>query len=431
VSPAPTAQGPSPAAPPAPPPIKGEVLDRTVALVGDEVILLSEVDEEVLLGQAREGFDISNPDTLRAYRMQVLGALIESRLLLVKAHEDGIRSTPEEVEDAVQKMIGDLKARFPTEDAFNAQLTRENMTLDKLHASYTTRLRDQIEIGKLIDKNVRSKVHVEEPEIRAYWDAHNGELPPVPATLEIRRIRIAAQSLSPADSATTARANIVMKRLQQGEDFATLASVFSEGPDASRGGDLGWFRKGDLDPILEGAVDSLQAGEISKVVVTARGTHILKLEEREQDRFHLRQIVFLRNEEVSKSAAKARAESLRRRIEQGEDFVTVAQAESEEGTDASQRGRVIKVAIESLEPSFRSVLEQLEPGQMSQVLDGKEEFWIVRVESRAGERKPTYEEAKDRLEDLLRQEKTAKAYDEFVEKIRAETVVEILPEPGS
>jgi peptidyl-prolyl cis-trans isomerase SurA len=256
-------------------------------------------------------------------------------------------------------------------------------------------------------------------------------MPPVPATLEIRRIRVAMHSASPADSATTARANIVLKRLEQGEDFATLASVFSEGPDASRGGDLGWFRKGDLDPILESAIDSLEAGEISSVVVTGRGTHILKLEERDQERFHLRQIVFMRNEDAARSAARARAESLRRRVVEGEDFVAVAQAESEEGAGAEQRGRVIKVAIESLEPKFRAVLEQLEPGQMSDVLEGAEEFWIVRVESRAGERAATYEEAKDRIEDMIRQEKTAKLYDEYVAKIRAETVVEILPEPGS
>jgi peptidyl-prolyl cis-trans isomerase SurA len=426
---------PPPALGPAPPPViptNTQVLDRTVALVGDEVILLSEVDEELLLAQARDGVDLSNPDSLRSYRQQSLEALIEARLLLVRSHEEGIRATPDEVEDAVQRMIGDLKARFPTQEAFNAQLARENMTEEKLNATYTLRVRDQIEISKLVDKHVRSKVQVEEPEVRAYWDAHSAEMPPVPATLEIRRIRVAMHSASPADSATTARANIVLKRLEQGEDFATLASVFSEGPDASRGGDLGWFRKGDLDPILESAIDTLEAGEISSVVVTGRGTHILKLEARDQERFHLRQIVFLRNEEAARSAARARAESLRRRIvEGGEDFVAVAQAESEEGAGAEQRGRVIKVAIESLEPKFRAVLEQLEPGQMSEVLEGAEEFWIVRVESRAGERRPTYEEAKDRIEDMLRQEKTAKLYDEYVEKIRAETVVEILPEPGS
>jgi peptidyl-prolyl cis-trans isomerase SurA len=400
-------------------------------MVGDEVILLSEVDEELMLAQARDGVDFSNPDSLRSYRQQSLEALIESRLLLVRSHEEGIRATPDEVEDAVQRMIGDLKARFPTQEAFKAQLARENMTEEKLNATYTLRVRDQIEIGKLVDKHVRSKSQVEEPEVRAYWDAHSAQMPPVPATLEIRRIRVAMHSASPADSATTARANIVLKRLEQGEDFATLASVFSEGPDASRGGDLGWFRKGDLDPILESAIDSLEAGEISSVVVTGRGTHILKLEERDQERFHLRQIVFMRNEDAARSAARARAESLRRRVVEGEDFVAVAQAESEEGAGAEQRGRVIKVAIESLEPKFRAVLEQLEPGQMSDVLEGAEEFWIVRVESRAGERAATYEEAKDRIEDMIRQEKTAKLYDEYVAKSRAETVVEILPEPGS
>jgi peptidyl-prolyl cis-trans isomerase SurA len=406
-------------------------LDRTVAVVGDEVILLSEVDEEILLAQAREGIDLANPDTVRAYREQVLGGLIESRLLLVRAHEEGVRATSEEVEEAVQKMIRDLKSRFPTEEAFQAQLAREGMNLDKLHASYTTRVRDQIEIGKLIDKHVRGKARVEESEVRAYWDAHAAELPPIPATLEIRRIRIAARSASPADSATLARANIVLKRLQQGEDFATLATVFSEGPDASRGGDLGWFRKGDLDPALESAIDTLDVGEISSVVATTRGTHVLKVEERDGERFRLRQIVFLRNQEASKAAAKVRAEAVRRRIEQGEDFVAVAASESDEGAEPAERGRAMKVAVESLEPKFRTILESLEAGQVSEIIEGEEEYWIVRVESRAGERKPSFEEARERIEDLIRQEKTAKLYDEFLAKIRTETLVEILPETRS
>jgi peptidyl-prolyl cis-trans isomerase SurA len=252
----------------------------------------------------------------------------------------------------------------------------------------------------------------------------------LPASLELRRIRVSLHSSSAVDSAAVGRARIVRERLVAGEDFATLATVFSEGPDAAKGGDLGWFREGDLEPALENAVRNLKPGEVSDVVSSSRGTHLLRVEERDDGRFHLRQIVFLRDDAAVRASARAKAESLRRRIEGGEDFVQVAVNESEEPED-DMRGRAVKVPIESLEPKLREVVEKLEPGQISEVLEDPEGFSIFRVESRDGNREATYEEIRDRLENLIRQDKTESGYDEYVKKVRAETFIEVFPEPGS
>ncbi len=409
----------------------GRTLDRTVAAVGGEVILLSEIDEEVLLSQARTGADLADPDTLAAARDRALEGLLEARILLAEAHDEGIRATREEIEEAVVKMMADLKSRFPTEQAFEAQLARENMTVAKLEATYRERMRDQLEIGKLVDREVRSKADVEALEVRAYYDAHRAEIPTIPASLDVRRIRVSLRAPSVVDSAAIARAGIVRDRLRRGEDFATLARVFSEGPEAAKGGDLGWFRAGDLDPLLDAAVAALNPGQVSDVVASARGTHLLEVMEREGERFRLRQIVFLRNEEAAKAAARARIESARARLDRGEDFVALAQEISDEAGDASQRGRVVKVSIEALDPRFRGALENLEPGAISGTVEDPEGFSIFRVEAREGEREPAFEEIRERLEALVRQEKTEKLYDEYLAKIRAETFVEILPEPKS
>lgn len=410
---------------------KARLLDRTVATVGDEVILLSEIDEEVLLAQTRDGSDLSEPDSLAAARQVALAGLIEARTLLAKAHDEGIRATREEVEESVEKMIADLKARFPNEEAFELQLERESMTIEKLRATYRERMKDQLEIGKLVDQNVKSKVEVSETEIRAYYDAHQAEIPPLPASLGVRRIRTNLRSASAVDSAAANRARIVRDRLILGEDFATLASVFSEGPDAAKGGDLGWFRAGDLDPMLEQSVESLRPGEVSDVVTSASGTHIFKLEERDGDRFRLRQIVFLRDESGAKAAALSRIESAKARLDRGEDFVKVAGEVSEDGPDAESRGRVINVPVESLDARFRSALEKLEVGQISEVIEDQDGFSIFRIEERVGERPSTFDDVRDRLSNLLRQEKTEKKYDEYLAKVRQEIYVEVLPEPGS
>jgi peptidyl-prolyl cis-trans isomerase SurA len=352
-------------------------------------------------------------------------------VLLAKAHAEGLRATPEEVERAVQSMIEDLKARFPSEDAFRAQLLRENMTLEKLEATYRSRMRDQLDIGKLIERDVRSAVTVSETELRAYYDAHRDEIPAMPASLELRRIRISLRSVAAADSSAFERARIVRERLAAGEDFATLAKIFSEGPEAAKGGDLGWFREGDLEPSLEAAVQGVEVGKFSDLVTSSRGTHILRVEERDGTRFHLRQIVFLRDESAVKTSARARAEAIRRRVESGEDFLEVAKVESDEGADVEQRGRVVQVAVEALDPRLRSAVETLEVGQISEIVEDAEGVSIFKVEGREGARDPTFEEIRDRLEQVMRQDKIEKVYDEYTAKVRRETYVEIVPERGS
>ncbi len=416
-------------APPATPP--ATIVDRIVAVVGSEVILLSEVEEETFLEAQRSGTDLADPDSAKAVREQAFQGLVEARVLLAKAHAEGLRASPDEVERAVATMIDDLKSRFPSEDAFRAQLARENMTEQKLESTYRTRMRDQLDIGKLIDRDVRSKIEIPEAELRAYYDAHRAEIPTLPASLELRRIRVGAHSASSVDSAAIGRARIVRERLAAGEDFATLATVFSEGPEASKGGDLGWFREGDLEPALESVVKAIPTKQYSDIVSSSRGTHILLVEDRDGERFHLRQIVFLRDDAAAKAAARARAESIRRRIQGGEDFVEVAKNESDEGPDTELRGKAVKVPIESLEPELSESLEKLQPGEMSEVLEDPEGFTIFLVESRDGDREPTYDEIRSRLENVLRAEKMEAQYAEYVAKVRAETFVEILPESGS
>jgi peptidyl-prolyl cis-trans isomerase SurA len=281
-------------------------------------------------------------------------------------------------------------------------------------------------VRQLVDRTVRTRVSVEEREIEAYWEEHRAEIPLVPALLHLRRIVVGLGGAAGADSAAIERANIVRGRIDDGDDFGTLARVFSEGPSASRGGDLGWFHPDDLEPVLGDAVRDAADGHVTPVLVTSRGAHILRVSGvRENGERRLSQIVFLRDEEAARTGARARAESIRDRLLRGEDFERIARAESDEPAGRESGGDLGAVPLEALDARYRDALKDLAAGGISRVIEAEDAFVILRLDGREGEREPTFEEMRDRIAAVLEQEKGKTYYDKLLETARNSTYVEL------
>jgi peptidyl-prolyl cis-trans isomerase SurA len=405
--------------------VRSETVDRIVAVVGDEIILASEVDEEILLAQLQKRLDPSDEEAVRQFRAEVLEALIESKVLYEKARAEGIHPERDEVDARVEEMLAGVKSQFPSEEAFLAQLAAEHATLDDLTKTYRTRIEQQLAVRTLVEKNIMSQIVVEEREIRDYWELHRAEVPLIPAGLVLRSMFFEFRGGDAIDSASNERAEIVRRRLQSGEDFATLAKVFSEGPTADQGGEIGRFLPDDLEPALADAVRELPVGEITPVLVTSRGAHILRVNARDDDGgIHLSQIVFLRDEEAARAAARSRAEAALARVRAGESFEAVARDVSEDPATRERGGLLGQIPVESLSPAHRAKLETLEVGGVSEVLEEENGLAIFLLEGREGEREPTYDDVRDRLEQLLRQEKGEKRYREYLAKAREEIFVE-------
>jgi peptidyl-prolyl cis-trans isomerase SurA len=404
---------------------RAETVDRIITVVGDEIILASEVDEEVLLAQLQRRLDPADEEAVRAFRAEVLEVLIESKILYEKARAEGIQVGREEVDARVEEMLAGVKSQFPSEEAFLAQLEAEHASLDDLTKTYRGRVEEQLAVRMLVEKHIMSQVVVDEREIREYWELHRAEIPPIPAGLVLRSMLFEFRGGDDVDSASIERAEIVRRRLQSGEDFATLAKVFSEGPAASRGGEIGRFLPDDLEPALADAVRELPAGEITPVVVTSRGAHILRVDARDDDgAVHLSQIVFLRDEEAARAAARSRAEAALARVRAGESFEAVAREVSEDPATRDRGGLLGQIPVESLPPAHRAKLETLEVGGVSEILEEESGLAIFLLESKEGEREPTYDDVRDRLAQLLQQEKGQERYREYLEKAREEIFVE-------
>lgn len=255
----------------------GTVVNAIAAIVNDEVVTLFEVDSEsqLLIREAEKKSALDAADRTRI-RRAALDHLIEKRLLDQKIKELNITVSDEEINQA----IDDVKRQnnMASQDVLVSALASQGLTFEQ----YRSQLKEQIEKLKLVSMEVRSKIQIGETEMRAYYEANRARYSE-DDTFRARHIFFRTSEKDPADDIkrTMTTALMVLAEAKSGKDFEELAKSYSEDPAARKdGGALGVFRKGDMMPELEAAIVGMKPGEVSDLVSTPAGFHIIKLEER-------------------------------------------------------------------------------------------------------------------------------------------------------
>ena len=254
-----------------------EVLNYVAAVVNDDVITYRDVMREssALLKEA----DKKNPADSAA-RSSVYHAalerLIDRRLVDQKVKELGIRVSDDEIRNAIE----DVKRQnsITTQDALVAALAGQGISYDQ----YREQLREQIEKVKLLGQEVRGKVQIGESEVREYYEKNSQQFREE-ETFRARHIFFKKSDKATDDEIkrTMATALQVLADARDNKDFVELAKKYSEDPAAAaNGGDLGTFRKGDMLPELEQVIVGMKAGEVSELVTTPAGLHIIRLDQR-------------------------------------------------------------------------------------------------------------------------------------------------------
>ncbi len=256
---------------------QGRVLDRVAAIVNGEVVTLMELEE-------RAGPDLQRADRqpagearekARAKALKAaFDALVADRLFQGQVTALGVEITEPEI-DAV---IEDVKRRNNLDDARLDEALR-GQGLDR--ASYRKAVKRDLESMRLVQLKIRNKVKVTDEDVKNYWQTHPQEFR-AGEELRVRHIFLALPQA--ADAAEVARVQAlgekVLARLKAGEDFGKVAREVSQGPSAPEGGELGWLRRGTVQPEVEKVAFALQPGQISGVVRTRPGFQILQVEER-------------------------------------------------------------------------------------------------------------------------------------------------------
>lgn len=257
----------------------GNVIDRSVAIVNDDTITLSEVNE---LGKSffqkitEETPANQLTDVLQQARKTVIDKLIDKKLLLQQAKKLNIRVSDEDVETALKNLIANNQSTME-------QFRKEVSAIGMSEKQYREDLRDQILSSKLINYEIRSKVVIADDKIKDYYDnTQYTEKIGVEGGYYILQIGCTWEvkdrnSATPTQAEAKAKAEKVRQLAMKGEDFKALARQYSDLPSAAEGGDLGLFQKHEMAASMRDAVVNLKTGEISQIVETEKGYQFFKL----------------------------------------------------------------------------------------------------------------------------------------------------------
>ncbi len=417
------AQGPAPSAGAAAA-SRPVLLDRVVAIVNDEALTQHDVDVEkkAVLEQMRvQKVTPPAPDVLDK---QLLERLITERVILQAAKAAGLKVDDVQVERTVERIAQENKL---TPAQFREALAREGIPFE----SYREDLRKEIMVQRMREREVDQHIQVSDAEVdnflatiasqaggdTEYRLAHVLVLVPEEATpdqVEARR----------------RRAEEALRQIHDGADFAQVAATFSDAPDALQGGSLGWRPPARLPSVFAEPVRTMKPGEVSGVLRSAAGFHIVKLIEtrnRNQptvvEQTHARHILIKVNEVTSEADAKARIERLKERIDNGAGFEELARINSEDPS-AAKGGDLGWISPGDTVPDFEKAMAALAPGTVSNPVRTPFGWHLIQVVERRTQ-DITAERQREQARLALRQRKSDEAFQEWVRQMRDRAYIEI------
>ncbi len=254
-----------------------EVIDKILVVVNDEVITQGEVDRRVapLYEQYKTMYEtLELKEKVEEAYKSVLEQLINDKLVISEARRRGMEIADKEIDEELNK----VKKRFGSDEEFYLTLDKQGISPEELKENYKSSLMAK----KLIDVEIGSKITITPIEIVEYYGNHKQEFMS-PEMVKVRSILIKIKE----DRGSEASLNLakeILGRLQNGEDFAEIAKVYSDDMHASSGGDMGYITSGEMIKRIDDVIFSLKEGETSGIVRTDLGFHFFKVEDKKEAR---------------------------------------------------------------------------------------------------------------------------------------------------
>ncbi|BAO45555.1 peptidylprolyl isomerase [Thiolapillus brandeum] len=402
---------------------EAELLDRIVAVVNDDVVLQSELDQEVASVKeklAQVGAEDIPRDEIRK---QALERLILEKLQLAEARKIGATVDDETLLMAMNKIAQQNGLSL---DELAAALKEQGMSMD----DYREELRKEITLQRLRNREVISSIQITKAEVDNYL-AHAEENPGGRDAYHLRHILVPTpEGASPEEvAAAKKQAREIIQRLNNGEDFASLATRYSAGQQALEGGDLGWLQAGQVPTLFIKDLAGMERGDINGPYQAASGFHIIKLEDYKGGdkniikQTHARHILIRTDELTSDQDARNRLEQLYQRIKGGEDFAALARAHSDDKGSAIKGGDLGWVNPGDLVPKFEETMDALPINGLSEPFRTQFGWHIVQVLGRRNH-DATEEVKRDKAKLALRKRKADEALQLYLRKLRGQAFVE-------
>lgn len=399
-----------------------EPADSVVAVVGDRLILASE------LAQSVDFIRLSQPDTEvpdSALEELVLGRLIDDLVLEEQARRESVDVANAEVAVETDANMAAIKERFGDEERFKEALAAEGYTERALRQRYEDESRRKMLARKLMDKEGLTQIYVSPGEAERFYNENRDSIGRVPGRVTLAHILFLITPGPAADSAGQRRMTEVMDVLARGGDFATVAGSFSDdSKTAARGGDRGWVEFATLPPELMMVFSQLKPGQISPPFPTPDGYLTVKLEDKTADRVRYRQIL-VRVPITRSDTTRARnlAIAVRKQALAGVPFDSLARRYSQDPMTVDSGGRLGEFLTAGLAPPFGDVVTGLDSGQVSEPVLSEHGYHLINVLAKQPDKVLSYLELQDGIRNYLYQQKLGQRLEKYLGRVRDKVFV--------
>lgn len=408
-----------------------KVIDSIQVVVNDEVITRNEVAGRLVqVTQNMKARNAQMPDPATMER-QVLEAMIVERAQLQLAKEMGVKVDDRTLDATIGRIAENQK--MSVQDMRN-QMEKEGMPF----AQFREDIRNEIMMQRLREHEVDSKIQVSEAEIDTYMAAAKAaEADRIEVDISQILVRVPENASPEQIAARAARAEEVMRQLRTGADFARMASTYSDAPDALKGGEIGWRDADRLPPMFAGELRKLEAGQVTPILKTNVGFHILKLsgkrslggeaEKSVVEQTHARHILIKVTPTMTEGEVKRKLLELKEKMDNNAGtFEELARLHSQDGS-ASKGGDLGWLYPGDTVPEFENAMNDLKPGQVSDVVQSPFGFHLIQVIGRKSE-DVTQQKERNVARQVLRDRKMQEAMEDWMRQVRDRAYVEFREE---
>ena len=398
------------------------VVDRIVAVVNDEVITERELAARVDFALRQLAQQGTQPPARQVLERQLLERTINDRVQMQHARDTGTRVDDAELDRAMVKIAEQNKM---TVAELRTVLAKDNVPYDKFRED----IRSEITLSRLREREVAQKIVVTESEVDNFIQSQMAQ--PGRDEFNVSHILVSVPEKATPEQIQErrVRAEQALAQIKGGADFRQVAAAVSDGPEALQGGLLGWRESSRLPALFLDALRPMQAGQLSELLRSSNGFHILRLNERRGgaapvmvQQTRARHILIKTNELVSETEARNRILALKERLDNKADFAELARSRSED-TSASRGGELNWLSPGDTVPEFERAMDALKPGEISPPVRSPFGWHLIQVIERRNQ-DMTKEGQRLNARQTLRERKTDEAYQEWVRQLRDRAYVE-------
>ena len=404
--------------------LQAEVLDTIIAVVEDDVILERELQKEVTMIEQRIQQNKAAMPPTYVLRKQVLEKMIIDKLQRQLAEKAGITVS----EDMLNSSAADIARRNNMDvEAFRAELEGQGMS----YQSFLDNMRNEIIINQLRGREIGGRIKVTDREVEHYLETQD-KIGEESTQYHLGHILIAVKEGASSTEIQKAmsKADELVKKLREGQDFNQTAISESNDANALKGGDLGWRTLSEVPTLFVNDIQHMKQGEVSESIRSPSGFHIIKMLELKGMDNHMiiktkvRHILIKTNELVDDAEAKKRLLALKARIADGDDFAQLARAHSDDKGLALKGGSLDWVGPDDLVKPFEEAMAKLGINEISEPVQTQFGWHVIQVLGREN-KDDSSEFKKNLVRDAIRKRKIEEETELWVRRLRDEAFVEI------